>query len=129
MMFVTSLLFYFFVAQDGALSRFEGGILLVLLLCFLVFLLFFQKQAVVEEPHHSSISNNKMIVLLFLAGGFSLWLGSEVLIKGAISLAQDLGVSERIISISIVSIGTSIPELTASVIAFLIIFLLGTSLA
>jgi len=119
MMFVTSLLFYFFVAQDGALSRFEGGILLVLLLCFLVFLLFFQKQAVVEEPHHSSISNNKMIVLLFLAGGFSLWLGSEVLIKGAISLAQDLGVSERIISISIVSIGTSIPELTASVIAII----------
>jgi len=119
MMFVASLLFYFFVAQDGALSRFEGGILLVLLLCFLVFLLFFQKQAVVEEPHHSSISNNKMIVLLFLAGGFSLWLGSEVLIKGAISLAQDLGVSERIISISIVSIGTSIPELTASVIAII----------
>lgn len=119
MMFVASLLFYFFVAQDGALSRFEGGILLVLLLCFLVFLLFFQKQAVVEEPHHSTISNNKMIVLLFLAGGFSLWLGSEVLIKGAISLAQDLGVSERIISISIVSIGTSIPELTASVIAII----------
>lgn len=119
MMFVASLLFYFFVAQDGALSRFEGGILLVLLLCFLVFLLFFQKQAVVEEPHHSSISNNKMIVLLLLAGGFSLWLGSEVLIKGAISLAQDLGVSERIISISIVSIGTSIPELTASVIAII----------
>jgi cation:H+ antiporter len=119
MMFMASLLFYFFVAQDGALSRFEGGILLVLLLCFLVFLLFFQKQAVVEEPHHSSISNNKMIVLLFLAGGFSLWLGSEVLIKGAISLAQDLGVSERIISISIVSIGTSIPELTASVIAII----------
>ncbi len=119
MMFVASLLFYFFVAQDGALSRFEGGILLVLLLCFLVFLLFFQKQAVVEEPHHSSISNNKMILLLLLAGGFSLWLGSEVLIKGAISLAQDLGVSERIISISIVSIGTSIPELTASVIAII----------
>ncbi len=119
MMFFASLLFYFFVAQDGVLSRFEGGILLVLLLCFLVFLLFFQKQAVLEETHHASISSNKMISLLFFAGGFSLWLGSEVLIKGAISLAQDLGVSERIISISIVSIGTSIPELSASVIAII----------
>ena len=119
MMFFASLLFYFFVAQDGVLSRFEGGILLVLLLYFLVFLLFFQKQAVLEETHHASISSNKMISLLFFAGGFSLWLGSEVLIKGAISLAQDLGVSERIISISIVSMGTSIPELSASVIAII----------
>ena len=58
-----------------------------------------------------------MIGALLVVGGFFLWLGSEVLIKGAVSLAQDLGVSERIISISIVSVGTSIPELTASVIA------------
>ena len=52
-----------------------------------------------------------------IVGGFSLWLGSETLIKGAVTLAIDNGVSERIISISIISIGTSIPELSASVIA------------
>ena len=52
-------------------------------------------------------------------GGFSLWLGSETLIKGAVNLAQNLGVSERIISVSIVSVGTSIPELSASIIAII----------
>ena len=46
-------------------------------------------------------------------------LGSEVLIGGAVALAQQLGVSERIISVSVVSIGTSIPELSASIIAIL----------
>ena len=50
-------------------------------------------------------------------GGFFLWLGSEVLVQGAVELATKLGVSERIISISVVSIGTSIPELSASIIA------------
>ena len=52
-----------------------------------------------------------------ILGGFGLWLGSETLVKGAISLANSLGVSERVISITVVSIGTSIPELSASIIA------------
>ena len=55
----------------------------------------------------------------FLLGGFSLWLGSETLIKGSVSLAQNLGVSEQIIGVSIVSLGTSIPELSASIIAII----------
>ena len=54
-----------------------------------------------------------------MLGGVGLWLGSEVLIGGAVALAQKLGVSERIISVSVVSIGTSIPELSASIIAIL----------
>ena len=58
-----------------------------------------------------------MTLLTF--GGFSLWLGSETLIKGAVMLAQNIGVSERIISVSIVSLGTSVPELSASIIAIL----------
>ena len=52
-------------------------------------------------------------------GGFFLWLGSEVLIKGAVELATQIGISERIISISIVAFGTSIPELSTSIVAIL----------
>jgi cation:H+ antiporter len=61
----------------------------------------------------------KKMIGYLLIGGFSLWLGSETLIKGAVSLAESMGVSERIISVSIVSMGTSIPELTASIIAII----------
>tara|TARA_Y100000389_G_scaffold103954_1_gene100805 strand:- start:1036 stop:1968 length:933 start_codon:yes stop_codon:yes gene_type:complete len=119
MMFLSSLTFYFFVFQDGILSSTEGLILVILLFVFLFFLLFFRGKTIKENAVEASISSKKMIGALLVVGGFFLWLGSEVLIKGAVSLAQDLGVSERIISISIVSVGTSIPELTASVIAII----------
>jgi cation:H+ antiporter len=85
----------------------------------LVYLLFFQQQAVVEDVvEEKTMSFNKLIMLLIL-GGFFLWLGSEILVDSAVSLAKSLGVSERIISISVVSIGTSIPELSASIIAII----------
>ena len=46
-------------------------------------------------------------------------MGSETLIKSAVSVANELDVSERIISITMVAIGTSIPELAASIVASL----------
>lgn len=46
-----------------------------------------------------------------------LWLGSETLIKSAISVANKYEISERVISVTMVAIGTSIPELAASVVA------------
>ena len=52
-------------------------------------------------------------------GGFFLWLGSEVLIKGAVELATQIGISERVISVSVVAFGTSIPELSTSIVAIL----------
>jgi len=117
-LFGSSLLFYFFILQDGVLSRWEGGLLLVLLMVFLVILFFFQKKELLENDIDSSTSISTIKILnFFLVGGFCLWLGSEVLIKGAVDLATAIGVSERVISISVVSLGTSIPELSASIIA------------
>ena len=48
-----------------------------------------------------------------------MWLGSEVLINGVIDLATNFGVSERIVSLSVVAFGTSIPELTTSIVAII----------
>ena len=50
-------------------------------------------------------------------GGLGLWGGSELLIKGATAMALDFGVTERVIGVTIVSVGTSVPELAASIIA------------
>lgn len=120
-MMIAALLFYSFLQADGYLSQVEGGILFVLLLIFLIYLLFFQKKAVIEEK--VEIDEKELLLtqltFTFFAGGFFLWLGSEVLVNSAVSLATSLGVSERIISISVVSIGTSIPELSASIIAII----------
>ena len=55
--------------------------------------------------------------LYVLFSGLLLWLGSETLIKSAISVANKYEISERVISVTMVAIGTSIPELAASVVA------------
>ena len=85
---------------------------------FLVYLLKFQKTAVVDEmPEDDEDFTYGKTIGYFVLGGIGLWGGSELLIEGAVNLAQDFGVSKRIIGITIISIGTSIPELAASLIA------------
>lgn len=120
MMMIASLLFYLFIRNDNSLQTHEGAILFFLLLIFMVYLIKFQKNAVLDEaPEDDEALPVKRTISYLFLGGFSLWLGSETLIKGAVSLAQNMGVSERIISVSIVSLGTSIPELSASLIAII----------
>lgn len=120
MMTIASLVLFFFVCDDLSITRGEGVILFLLLIIFLVYLLKFQKQAVVDEmPEDDEILPDYQTLLFFLIGAVSLWGGSEVLILGATKLALEFGVSERLIGITIISVGTSIPELAASVIAIL----------
>ncbi|MGY8945278.1 MAG: calcium/sodium antiporter [Flavobacteriales bacterium] len=118
MMILSTVLFYFFIAFDKELNETEGAFMFFLLVLFIVYLIKFKKndtdEVVLEVEELLPVSKTSMYLI---AGGFSLWLGSEVLIKGAVFLAQDFGVTERIISVTIVSLGTSIPELSASIIA------------
>lgn len=120
-MMISSVMLYGFIAFDGVLQRYEGIILVSSLLIFLVYLLKFQKKpAVVDEMPEDDVELPLYKDILFLViGGISLWGGSELLIDGAVGMAKNFNVSERIIGITVISIGTSIPELAASVIAVL----------
>ncbi|WP_419214118.1 calcium/sodium antiporter [Maribacter sp. X9] len=119
-MMLASLLFFFFIYFDGVIQQYEGIIMVVCLFLFLIYLLRFQKKAVVEELEEAVLSLPLYKTVLFLGlGGVALWGGSELLISGAVGMATAFGVSERIIAITIVSVGTSIPELAASVIAII----------
>jgi len=119
-MMLASLIFFVFVYFDGVLELYEGVIMVVFLFIFLVYLLRFQKKAVAEESVIPEVMMPIWKTALFLGlGGVSLWGGSELLISGAVGLAQNFGVSERVIAITIVSVGTSIPELAASIIAII----------
>lgn len=120
MMMMASVLLFFFIGNDDQLNQTEGFVLFGLLIVFLVYLLRFQKTAVADEfPDDDEELPLFKTVLYFAIGSIGLWSGSELLVRGAISIAQEIGVSERIIGITIVSLGTSIPELAASIIAFL----------
>ncbi len=117
-MMVASLLFFGFIYFDGVLQSYEGAILLLFLFLFLIFLLRFQKTAIVDDFHEDDEPLPLYKALLFLGiGGGALWGGSELLVKGAVGMATFYEVSERIIGITVVSVGTSIPELAASIIA------------
>lgn len=119
-MMTSSIILFIFIAFDGEIQQYEGVILFSLLIVFLIYLLRFQKTAVVDEMPEDDVELPLYKNVLFLTiGGVALWGGSELLIYGSINFAKSFGVSERVIGITIVSIGTSIPELAASVIAVL----------
>ncbi|MEO9569817.1 MAG: calcium/sodium antiporter [Polaribacter sp.] len=119
-MMIASLLLYFFLIGDNVITRNEGIVLFSFLIVFLVYILRFQKTAVLDElPEDDEPLPLYKIVLFLVIGGLGLWGGSELLIKGATSMALEFGVSERIIGVTVVSIGTSVPELAASIIAVL----------
>lgn len=117
-MMLASLLFFGFIYFDGELVQYEGIIMVVALFLFLIYLLRFQKQAVVDETPEDDVPLPLYKTILFLGiGGVALWGGSELLIDGAVGLATAYGVSDRVIGVTVVSVGTSIPELAASVMA------------
>lgn len=120
MMILSSVLFYYLIVVDNKLDSREGAFMFILLIFFIIYLIKFQRNTDLDENNDiQQVLSMKKTVSFLLLGSFSLWLGSETLIKGAVSLAESMGVSERIISVSIVSLGTSIPELTASIIAIM----------
>jgi cation:H+ antiporter len=122
-MMFASLLLYFFLQNDGILSRIEGGFLFVSLVVFVIIIIYRARKLHKSAPETIDDSlketPNYKIILWLIVGGVALWFGSDLLVKGATDIAIVLGVSERVIGVSMVALGTSIPELAASVIAAL----------
>jgi cation:H+ antiporter len=115
----------FFILQSGnEISSLEGVALVSILIVYLVLLIRRAKKNPIKSSNDvvdeglAIVSNFKIIIWL-LIGAIALYFGSEWLVDGAIDLATKLGVSERVISVTIIAIGTSVPELAASVIAAL----------
>ncbi len=119
-MMAASLLLFFFLRNDYLISDFEGLIFVLFLIFFLVYLFRFQNDEIIDDlPEDEDLLPTYKTFTLFLFGSVGLWGGSEMLITGATDLAITLGVGERLIGVTVVSVGTSIPELAASIIAVL----------
>lgn len=124
MLMLTSFALYFFLKNDGFLTTVEGAILVIGLILFLVLLITDSrkktKKALTEDVDESlAIVSNFKIGAWLLIGAAGLYFGSEWLVKGAKGLAEAVGVSDYAISVTVIAIGTSVPELAASVIAAL----------
>ena len=105
---------------DNTVGRSDGLILWGLLLVYMAYLLQIAKkdQDSPEEPsdEEKSMPVWKMI-LLIVAGGVMIVLGSDVAVDAATELARIFGMSERLIGLTIVAFGTSLPELVTSATA------------
>ena len=115
-----SLLLYFFLYNDNLLSSFEGLILFTSLIIFLFFVIRYNAKDLSEadaiDENLNKTSGIRILIWTIFAS-FSLYYGAEWLVASAIDLAKSIGVSEAVISVSVIAIGTSIPELATSVIA------------
>ncbi len=119
-MMVASILLFLFLHNDYLISDFEGLIFVLFLIFFLVYLFRFQNYDIIDDlPEDVDLLPASKTFIFFLLGSVGLWGGSEMLITGATDLAITLGVGERLIGVTVVSVGTSIPELAASIIAVL----------
>lgn len=122
MMMLSTLLFVV-VVMDGELSAWEGILFIVFLISFIVWLIRNSRKgsavpAAVDEVNEEekNLPLWKGIGLVGLGAG-GLVLGADLMLKGAVEIARYYDVSERIIGLTIVAFGTSLPELITSCVA------------
>jgi len=104
---------------DGMISRFDAALLLLLMGAYLLFLLQDAKnipEEDLEDLDESTFTWTKVIPILF-AGIILVIVGAHFTVESASEIARDFGISEWIIGIIMVSLGTSLPELVVSISA------------
>ena len=124
MLMFMSFALYFFLSNDHMLSALEGVILFTALVMFLFLLIRDSRKKtkanIVEEvDERLALVSNFKIVIWLIIGAAGLYFGSEWLVDGSKGLAKAIGISDYAISVTVIAIGTSVPELAASVIAAL----------
>ncbi|MBE2246357.1 MAG: calcium/sodium antiporter [Candidatus Competibacteraceae bacterium] len=104
-------------SSTGLISRIDGMVMVSFLIIFLYYSF--------ETSKHTQSSESLVVrmypiwksVLLITVGIIGLVGGGKLMVDGAVSIAESLGISEAIIGITIVSVGTSVPELATSLVA------------
>ena len=118
-MFFLSIALWLFIVSDNLLSGYEGFFLIIFLSTFIFGVL--KKSNSLEfindvDYKLTKASNFKIFIWLIISS-VTLYFGSEFLVDGAVNLAKQINISEAVISVTIVAIGTSVPELAASLVA------------
>lgn len=120
-LFFTVVLMFFCNSQNN-ISRVEGILLLILFCAFLGYTIFMGKKEsqnnLVEIDVKESQSNNTLKnVILIIIGIAGLKIGGDLAVNNAVNVANYFNISEKIISLTILAIGTSLPELVTSITA------------
>lgn len=101
----------------GEIGRFPGAVLVLGLVGYLIWV-YLQSGDAVDDDADTSVPSSMLISALWVLGGFVvLMFGARFLVDGSVSIARGFGISEAFIGLTIVAVGTSLPELATSIIA------------
>ena len=118
--FVVTIIFALLGLNDGVIGIWGGIILWVLFLGYMGYLFWISKTGQVQEepaPEDDKKENVFKLILCIIVGIALIILGSNISVEAAKKIASAFGMSERLIGLTIVALGTSLPELVTSVIA------------
>ncbi|MDT0676037.1 calcium/sodium antiporter [Autumnicola musiva] len=104
-------------ASGNIISRSEGVVLLLFFAIFLVYNLTVAKAGGEEEEMETKDYSTGKAVIFIILGLAGLIIGGRLIVDSAVDIAEVIGLSERIIGLTVVSVGTSLPELATSIIA------------
>lgn len=142
-MIIVTLIFILMGKSDNSISRLEGGFLWLLFILYLGYLFYLSK-----KNKEETVSTKKpvwQLIIEMIGGAVIVVIGSNLTVNAASEIARTIGLSERFIGLTIVALGTSLPELVTSVTAakkgnadiavgniigsniFNILFIIGTS--
>ncbi len=112
----------FALMWDGTLDELDGGILLVMLVLVLLWMVRTAKNGSADEPLAAEFDaeipkeiSTKMAIVWLVIGLVVLLISSRMLVSGATNIAVAFGISDLVIGLTIVALGTSLPELAASI--------------
>jgi len=105
----------------GSITMLGGGLMIAVLLCYVIYQYMMASKGKIpvediEDPAYTSLAHGFLFLILGLAG---IAFGAEFLVRGAKVSATLIGVPEAVIGLSLIAIGTSLPELSTCVIAAL----------
>ncbi len=120
-MILVTIGFIIMACTGRILSLHEGIIMLVVIFIYILWLITKSRKKEVFIPgiHKKGLSLWWVALFVIIAASYGLVWGADWVVRGASGLAGSMGVNERIISLSMVALGTSLPELTASITAAL----------
>lgn len=111
-----TLLFLLFGLTGGGISRAEGIVMLLIFALYLYYCFKFDKPSDAEEGEHKPLKI-WMAVVLIVAGLCGLIFGGQLFVGHATSLARAIGVSDKVIALTLLAGGTSLPELATCIVA------------
>ena len=108
---------YFDLGLTNRITRSDGIILVLFFSIFVYYLITTMRNKIDEDLQEEAKYGLKKSIIFTIIGIIALILGSDLVVENAVSIASKLGLSERFISLTVIALGTSLPELVTSITA------------